>query len=243
LAAPASSEGRSVKRIVLSWSSGKDSAWALHTLRQSADVEVVGLLTTINEHFQRVAMHGTRVELLRMQAASAGLPLIEVLLPWPCANEQYERVMAACCEALRREAVEAVAFGDLFLEDVRAYREQQMAKANLEPLFPLWGMPTRALAATMIASGLKAKIATLDPERVPRHFAGAEFDAGFLAQLPADADPCAERGEFHTFCYAGPMFRELITVTVGEVVERDGFVYADLCCAPINAAYSPTSPK
>jgi uncharacterized protein (TIGR00290 family) len=216
------------KRIALSWSSGKDSAWALHVLRQRDDVEVVTLLTTLNSQFERVAMHGTRAELLRMQAGSVGLPVLEVPLPWPCPYEAYETAMATACAQLQAQGITGVAFGDLFLEDVRAYREQHMTKAGLEPLFPLWGMPTRELAEKMIASGLRAKVATLDPKRIPRSLAGAEFDAAFLAQLPPESDPCAERGEFHTFAYAGPMFREQLAISIGEVVERDGFVYADL---------------
>jgi uncharacterized protein (TIGR00290 family) len=217
-----------MRRVFLSWSSGKDSAWALHMLRLCREVEVVGLLTTVNEQFQRVAMHGTRIELARMQAAAAGLPLKEVELPWPCPHEAYESAMKKCCSELLAAGVQAVAFGDLFLEDVRAYREKQMEGSGLEPLFPLWGMPTRALAETMISSGLRAKIATLDPKRMPLEFAGCEFDRYLLARLPAGTDPCAENGEFHTFCYAGPMFREAIPVIIGEVLSRDGFVYADI---------------
>jgi uncharacterized protein (TIGR00290 family) len=216
------------KRIALSWSSGKDSAWALHVLRQRDDVEVVTLLTTLNSQFERVAMHGTRAELLRMQAASVGLSVLEVPLPWPCPHAAYEAAMATACAQLQAQGIIGVAFGDLFLEDVRAYREQHMAKAGLEPLFPLWGMPTRELAETMIAAGLRAKVVTLDPKRMPQSLAGAEFDAAFLAQLSPESDPCAERGEFHTFAYAGPMFREPLAISVGEVVERDGFIYADL---------------
>ena len=224
------------KRIALSWSSGKDSAWALHVLRQRDDVEVVTLLTTLNSQFERVAMHGTRAELLRMQAKSVGLPVLEVPLPWPCPYDAYESAMAKACAELKQQRIVGVAFGDLFLEDVRAYREQHMAKAGLEPLFPLWGLPTRQLAETMIAAGLRAKVVTLDPKRMPVSLAGAELDAAFLAQLPPDSDPCAERGEFHTFAYAGPMFREPLAVKVGEVVERDAFIYADLRPASLHRA-------
>jgi uncharacterized protein (TIGR00290 family) len=216
------------KRIALSWSSGKDSAWALHVLRQRGDLEVVTLLTTLNSQFERVAMHGTRAELLRAQAASIGLPVLEVPLPWPCPYEAYEGAMAKACAELKAQGIVGVAFGDLFLEDVRAYREQHMAKAGLEPLFPLWGLPTRELAEVMISSGLRAKVVTLDPKRMPTSLAGAEFDTNFLKQLPPGSDPCAERGEFHTFAYGGPMFRQPINIRVGEVVEREGFIYADL---------------
>ena len=218
---------RRMKRVLLSWSSGKDSGWALHVLRQQADVEVVGLLTTLNDEFQRVAMHGVRRSVLEAQAAAAGLPLWVVPLPWPCSNEIYEQRMAEVCVRAIAEHMDAVAFGDLFLEDVRAYRERQLKPTGLEPLFPLWGIPTAELARTMIAGGLRARVACIDTKKLPASFAGRQFDEAFLADLPARTDPCAERGEFHTCVYAGPMFSAPVRLQAGEVVNRDGFVFAD----------------
>ncbi|HVU51775.1 MAG TPA: ATP-binding protein [Polyangia bacterium] len=219
-------------RALLAWSSGKDSAWALHVLRARGDVEVVGLLTTLNQAFDRVAMHAVRGELLRAQAAAAGLPLIEVPLPWPCSNEAYEAAMGAALAAARAEGITAVAFGDLFLEDIRRYREERMAATGLRPLFPLWGEPTDALARRMLAGGLRARLTCVDPRQLAPSFAGRELDAALLAELPPSVDPCGERGEFHTFAYAGPMFERPVAVRVGEVVERDGFVFADLLGDP-----------
>jgi uncharacterized protein (TIGR00290 family) len=215
-------------RALLAWSSGKDSAWALHLLRQRGEVDVVGLLTTMNAAFDRVAMHAVRARLLRAQAEAAGLPLVEVPLPWPCSNAEYEAAMGAALAAARRDGVTAVAFGDLFLEDVRRYREERMAGTGLEPLFPLWREPTDALARAMIAGGLRARLTCVDPRQLAPSFAGREYDAALLAELPAGVDPCGERGEFHTFAYAGPMFARPIAVRAGEVVERDGFVFGDL---------------
>jgi uncharacterized protein (TIGR00290 family) len=215
-------------RALLAWSSGKDSAWALHLLRQRSEVEVVGLLTTINQAFDRVAMHAVRVELLRAQAEATGLPLMTVPLPWPCSNAEYEAAMAGALETARRDGVTAVAFGDLFLEDIRAYREARMAEAGLRPIFPLWGEPTGALARRMIDGGLCARLTCVDPRQLPPAFAGREFDAALLADLPPTVDPCGERGEFHSFAYAGPMFERPVPLRAGEVVERDGFVFADL---------------
>lgn len=217
----------------MSWSGGKDSAWALHLLQQDAAIELVGLLTTINRHFRRVAMHGFRDELLRKQAEAAGLPLWEVPLPWPCSNEQYEQAMAAACNRAVAEGVDAIAFGDLFLEDIRAYRESKLAPTGLEPLFPCWGLPTEPLARKMITSGIRAHLVCVDPRHLNAGFAGRLFDENLLAELPASVDPCGERGEFHTFVSAGPMFAHgggsrSIEVRRGDTVERDGFVYADL---------------
>ncbi len=214
-------------RTLLSWSSGKDSAWALHRLRQDPDIEVVGLLTTVNAEFQRVAMHGVRREVLCAQAQAAGLPLWEVPLPWPCSNDVYERQMKAVCERAVGEAVEAIAFGDLFLRDIREYRERQLAVTGLLPLFPLWEIPTGQLAREMIAAGLQAKISCVDTRVLARDFAGRDFDEELLRTLPAGVDPCAENGEFHTCAYAGPMFEKPLRLTAGVVVDRDGFVYAD----------------
>ncbi len=216
-----------MKRVLLSWSSGKDSAWALHILRKQSGVEVVGLLTTINSEFDRVAMHSTRRSVLEAQAAAAQLPLWIVPLPWPCSNEVYEQCMSEVCNRAIREKVDAVAFGDLFLTDIRAYREKQLQPTGLEPLFPLWEIPTAQLAREMIAAGLRAKVVCVDPRKLPASFAGRDYDATLLDDLPPGIDPCAERGEFHTCAYAGPMFAAPVNLQPGEIVERDGFVFAD----------------
>ena len=215
-------------RVALSWSSGKDSAWTLHLLREDPGIELVALITALNEEFDRVAMHAVRRELLELQAVAAGLPLWTVPLPWPCSNEQYEARMRGLCARAIREQVQAIAFGDLYLADIRAYREKQLEGTPLAPLFPLWQIPTGQLATQMIASGLRAKITCVDPNALPREFAGREYDASFLADLPEGVDPCGENGEFHSFAYDGPMFAAPVPVSVGEVVERDGFVFADL---------------
>jgi uncharacterized protein (TIGR00290 family) len=215
-------------KTLLAWSSGKDSAWSLHVLRQQGDVEVAGLLTTVNESFGRVAMHAVRRELLEAQARAAGVPLHVVPIPYPCPNETYEVAMAGALAAARAAGIEAVAFGDLFLEDIRRYREERMAPTGLRPLFPLWGRPTRALAGEMIDGGLRARLACVDTRRLDAAFAGREFDRFLLRDLPADVDPCGERGEFHSFAWDGPMFDRPVPVAVGEVVHRDGFVFADL---------------
>ncbi|MGB6192855.1 MAG: ATP-binding protein [Terracidiphilus sp.] len=218
---------RGLLSVLLSWSSGKDSAWALHVLRQDPTIEVVGLLTTLNSEFQRVAMHGTRRSVLEAQARAAGLPLWVVPLPWPCPNEVYEQRMAEACERSIGAGVQAIAFGDLFLRDVRAYREAQLKPTGLEPIFPLWDLPTPELARTMIAGGLRCKLACVDTKQLPASFAGRDFDADLLADLPASVDPCGERGEFHTCVYDGPIFSEPISLDAGEIVNREGFVYAD----------------
>jgi uncharacterized protein (TIGR00290 family) len=216
-----------MKRILLSWSSGKDSAWALQLLRRDPAIEVCGLLTTLNSEFDRVAMHGTRRSVLEAQAQAAHLPLWIVPLPWPCTNDVYESRMSDVCRRAVSEGIEAVAFGDLFLEDVRAYREKQLEGTGLEPLFPLWQIPTAELARQMIAGGLRARIACVDKKQIGAEFAGREFDEALLRDLPAEADPCGERGEFHTCVYAGPMFSAPLTLKNGEIVDRDGFVFAD----------------
>jgi uncharacterized protein (TIGR00290 family) len=215
-------------KALLAWSSGKDSAWSLHVLRDRGDVEVAGLLTTVNEAFGRVAMHAVRRELLEAQARAAGVPLHVVPIPSPCPNEVYEAAMARALAEARAAGVEAVAFGDLFLEDVRRYREERMAPTGLRPLFPLWGRPTRALAEEMIDGGLRARLTCVDPKVLDPSFAGRAFDRGLLEALPPDVDPCGERGEFHSFAWDGPMFDRPVPVAVGEVVHRDGFVFADL---------------
>jgi uncharacterized protein (TIGR00290 family) len=220
-----------MKRVLLSWSSGKDSAWTLHVLRRDPQIQVCGLLTTMNMEFDRVAMHGVRHSVLEAQAAVAGLPLWVVPLPWPCTNELYEQIMAEACRHAVDEKIDAVAFGDLFLADVRAYRERQLAPTGLEPIFPLWKIPTDALAREMIAGGLRARLSCVDTEQIPAAFAGREFDADLLHDLPASADPCGERGEFHTCVYAGPMFSAPLVLEAGEIVTRDQFIYADFQCA------------
>ena len=216
------------KPILLSWSGGKDSAWALHLLRAGNEYEVVGLLTTVNQHFRRVAMHGFRESLLDLQAEAAGLPLWKVPLPWPCANDIYESLMAEACARAVAEKIHGVAFGDLFLEDIRAYRIAKLAPTGLEPIFPCWLLPTDQLAREMIASGIRAHLTCVDPRQLDRSFAGREFNAQLLAELPPGVDPCGERGEFHTFVSAAPVFSRSIEVSPGEIVERDGFIYADL---------------
>ena len=214
--------------ILLSWSSGKDSAWALHVLRQRGDVEVVALLTTINRTVGRVAMHAVREQLLELQAEAVGLSLWKIDIPQKCSDGQYETAMAAAMGGAKAEGIQAVAFGDLFLPDVRAYRELKLAGTGIEPLFPLWGLPTALLAREMVAAGLRATLTCVDPRVLDRSFAGRAFDGRLLDELPAGIDPCGERGEFHTFAWAGPMFRAPIAITVGEIVERDGFVFADV---------------
>jgi len=215
-------------RTLLSWSTGKDSAWALHVLRRRPDVNVVGLVTTINEAFDRVAMHGVRRALLEAQADVVGLPLHVLPIPHPCPNETYERIMGTFVARQAAEGVEGVAFGDLFLEDIRRYREARLAGSGIAPLFPLWGLDTARLARDMIAGGLEAYITCVDPKKLPARFAGRRFDLDLLAELPAGVDPCAENGEFHTFASAGPMFSRPIEVAAGETVVRDGFVFCDL---------------
>jgi uncharacterized protein (TIGR00290 family) len=215
-------------KVLLAWSSGKDSAWSLHVLRGQPGVEVAGLLTTVNESFGRVAMHAVRRELLEAQARAAGVPLRAVPIPYPCPNDVYEAAMAGALAEARAAGIEAVAFGDLFLEDIRRYREERMAATGLRPLFPLWGRPTRALAEEMIDGGLCARLTCVDPKALDASFAGRAFDRDLLSALPREVDPCGERGEFHTFAWRGPMFRTPVPVSVGEVVHRDGFVFADL---------------
>lgn len=215
-------------RVLLCWSSGKDSAWTLHALRARDDVEVVGLLTTVNETHERVAMHAVRRALLAAQADAADLPLTEVPIPAECTNEQYDAAMAAALEGARAAGVEQVAFGDLFLEDIRRYREERMRGTGLEPIFPLWGEPTSDLIERMLASGLRARVTCVDPRRMPESLCGAEIDRGFLDALPESVDPCGENGEFHSFAFAGPMFREDVPIERGETVHRDGFVFTDL---------------
>lgn len=216
------------KKTLLSWSSGKDSAWSLHLLRQDSDIDIVGLITTVNELHKRVAMHAVRLDLLEAQAQAVGLPVRIINIPSPCTNEQYESAMRQVIAEAKQEGVEQMAFGDLFLADIRAYREAQLSGTGINPIFPLWKMPTAELARQMISGGLRAVITCVDPRQLPAEFVGREYDESFVAELPEGADECGEKGEFHTFAYDGPMFGEAINITVGEVVERDGFVFADV---------------
>jgi uncharacterized protein (TIGR00290 family) len=216
------------KKILLSWSGGKDSAWALHLLRQNPDYEVTALLTTLNEKFRRVAVHGFREELLDRQSAAANLPLWKVDLPYPCTNADYESRMSTVCQRAVNEGFHGIAFGDLFLEDIRAYRIEKLAPTGLEPIFPVWGIPTDKLARQMIAAGLRARLTCVNPKLLDISFAGRDFDAQLLADLPPEIDPCGERGEFHSFTYAGPMFSVPIPIEYSHTIEREGFAYAEL---------------
>ncbi|ORU90953.1 MAG: ATP-binding protein [Cycloclasticus sp. symbiont of Poecilosclerida sp. N] len=216
------------KKTLLSWSSGKDSAWTLYQLQQDDDVELLGLVTTVNETHQRVAMHAVRVELLKQQAKAVNLPLHIINIPHPCSNEIYNQAMADFFASIDGQGVTHMAFGDLYLEDIRQYRVDNLKRTGLEPLFPLWLKPTAQLAKDMLAAGLKTRITCVDPKQLSANFCGREFNQHFLKDLPAGVDPCGENGEFHSFAYAGPMFEHEINIISGEVVERDGFVFADL---------------
>lgn len=216
-----------MRKVLLAWSSGKDSAWALHTLRQQG-VPVAALLTTLNQEADRVAMHGVRRSLLEAQAESLGLPLWQVPLPWPCTNDEYESRMAQACRRAVDEGFDSIAFGDLFLQDVRQYRERQLTGTGLTPLFPIWDLPTAPLARDMIAGGIRARLSCIDTRSLDRSFAGREFDTALLADLPPAADPCGENGEFHSFVYDGPGFRAPIPIDAGEVRDVDPFVFTDL---------------
>jgi uncharacterized protein (TIGR00290 family) len=216
------------RKALLSWSSGKDSAWSLHVLRQRGELDVVALLTTINEVHDRVAMHAVRTELLRAQADAAGLPLWPVGIPSPSSNADYEAAMSIALARARDAGITVAAFGDLFLEDIRNYRQEKLSGTGVAPVFPLWGIPTDLLAREMIAGGLRARLTCVDPKQLASSFAGREFDEALLEALPPSVDRCGERGEFHTFAYDGPMFRKPISLRDGEIVERDGFVFADL---------------
>ena len=216
------------RRAWMSWSSGKDSALALHEARAAGLVDVVGLLTTVNAEAGRVAMHGVRRALLEAQAEALGLPLHVVELPWPCPNDVYEARMAAAVGVAGDAGVEAVVFGDLFLEDVRRYRERALEGTGLDPVFPLWGRPTDGLAAQILEAGVRAVVTCADLGQGARHAAGRWYDAALLAELPPDVDPCGERGEFHTLVVDGPGFARALDVVVGEIVVRDGFAFADV---------------
>jgi uncharacterized protein (TIGR00290 family) len=215
-------------RALISWSSGKDSAFALHEIRREGAFDVVGALTTVNESFGRISIHGVREKLLHAQLASAGLPPLVVPIPNPCPNDAYEERMTRAMADAKRSGITHVIFGDLFLADIRAYREQKLAGTGITPVFPLWGRPTSALAREMIASGLEARLVSIDRAKLDRSFAGRNFDERLLKDLPAGIDPCGENGEFHTFVSAAPIFSERIEVVCGDIVERDGFAYCDL---------------
>ena len=222
------------KPIFLSWSSGKDSAWTLYMLQQNPAYEVVGLVTTVNAKHQRVAMHGVREQLLQRQADAAGLPLHCLNIPYPCSNEQYEAVMRKFITVLQDNNIHHMAFGDLYLEDIREYREKQLEGTGINAIFPLWQRPTGELAEEMITGGLEATITCVDPKKLPASFAGRRFDHDFIHDLPETVDPCGENGEFHSCVHNGPMFQNAIPVSNGDVVERDNFVFADLLLSQTN---------
>jgi uncharacterized protein (TIGR00290 family) len=215
-------------KALIAWSSGKDSAWALHEARRAGDCEIVGALTTVTEAFSRVSMHGVREEILVAQLEAAGLPLVRVHIPFPCPNEAYEARMAAALADAKAAGVTQVIFGDLFLEDVRRYREEKLSGTGIAPVFPIWQRPTDALAREMIDAGVETYLACVDLKQLSKEFAGRRFDHTLLEELPASADPCGEKGEFHSCVVAGPMLTRRIPVKVGEVVEREGFAFADL---------------
>ena len=219
-------------RVLVSWSSGKDAAWTLHVLRQQGAVEIVGLLTVVSRGDDRVAMHAVREALLEAQAERVGAPLWKVPIPAPCSAEEYAAAMARAIGEAREAGVRQFAFGDLFLEDVRAAREEKLAPTGLSAIFPLWGRDTKALATEMIDAGLRARLVSIDPKRLDRSFAGRVLDASLLHDLPPDVDPCGEHGEFHTFVHDGPMFSRPVPVLPGPVTERDGYWYADLLLGP-----------
>jgi len=216
------------RKTLMSWSSGKDSAWALHKLQRNPEIDLVGLFCTVNKEFDRVAMHGVRVELLKKQAKSIGLPLEIIEIPYPCSNAEYEKIMSQFVERAKIDNIEYFAFGDLFLEDVRNYREEKLKGSGIKPIFPIWGIPTDKLSREMISSGLRTVITCVNPKQIPKEFVGREFDESFLDSLPETIDPCGENGEFHSFVFDGPMFKEPIEIFMGDIVHRDDFVFADV---------------
>ena len=216
------------KNTLLSWSSGKDSAWALHSLRNDPEIELLGLFTTVNETFGRVCMHATRLELLQRQAEAVGLPIHVINIPYPCDNDQYGAIMKSFIDQSLADGIECMAFGDLFLQDVRDYRENQLLGTGITPIFPLWGIPTGTLAQRMLKSGTEAYISCVDPRKIPAAFAGRRWSLALLDEFAATVDPCGENGEFHTVVVDGPFFNNPIHVHIGETVERDGFVFADI---------------
>ncbi len=217
-----------MKKVLLSWSSGKDSAWALYILQQMQEIELVGLFSTYNQEFNRIAMHSTRLELVKMQAKNTGLPIDLIPIPFPCSNEDYERIMGDFIEGVKEKGITHIAFGDLFLEDIRQYRIDKLAGTGIEPIFPIWGIPTHELSSKMLASGLRAQITCIDPKQIPEEFAGLEYNLDYIERLPESVDPCGENGEFHSFAFAGPMFKEPIPIEVGETITRDGFIFTDV---------------
>jgi uncharacterized protein (TIGR00290 family) len=220
------------KKTLLSWSSGKDSAWVLHLLRQNTGIKILGLFTVINQKYNRVSMHATRLEMLEQQANAVGMPLHTINLPDPCTNEQYDAVMRHFVMESVSNGIECMAFGDLFLEDIRKYRENQLKGTGIEPIFPLWKIPTAELAEQMLSAGIEAYVSSVDLKRLPSHFAGRKWSRNLLKELPQDCDPCGENGEIHTVVVGGPMFTKSIPIKIGEIVERNGFAYADII--PIN---------
>ena len=218
----------SKKKVLLSWSSGKDSAWALHKLQSQDQYDIIGLFTTINQAFNRVAMHAVRMELLQQQARAVGLPLHIIEIPYPCTNEEYASRMESFVGKAKLLDVDYFAFGDLYLEDIRQYREERLADTGIKALFPLWQIPTVDLSREMINNGLKARLTCIDPKILDKQFAGQDYGQDLLESLPEEVDPCGENGEFHSFAYDGPMFKQAITIETGVIEERDGFVFADL---------------
>ena len=216
------------RKALMSWSSGKDSAWALHKIQHSPEIDLIGLFCTVNKEFDRVAMHGVRVELLQTQAKSIGLPLEIIEIPHPCSNAEYEKIMGQFVERAKNDNIEYFVFGDLFLEDIRSYREEKLKGSGIKPVFPIWGMPTDKLSREMISGGLRTVITCINPKQTPKEFVGKEFDETFLDSLPETIDPCGENGEFHSFVFDGPMFKEKIEIFVGDIVHRDDFVFADV---------------
>jgi len=213
---------------MMSWSSGKDSAWALYQLQNNPEIDLVGLFCTINKEFNRVTMHGVRVELLQKQADNIGLPLEIIEIPYPCSNIEYEQIMGEFVEKAKKMHIENFAFGDLFLEEVRNYREEKLKNSGIKAIFPIWGIPTDELSRKMITNGLRTIITCINPKQTPDKFIGKEFDDNFLASLPETIDPCGENGEFHSFVFDGPMFKEKINIVLGDIVQRDDFVFADI---------------
>jgi uncharacterized protein (TIGR00290 family) len=216
------------RKTLLSWSSGKDSAWALYVLRRSPHIDVAGLFCTVNKDFNRVAMHAVRLELLQQQARSVGLPLYMIQIPYPCSNDEYAAAMTSFIDEVKKEDIGCFAFGDLYLEDVRRYREDRLKQTGIKPIFPIWGIPTIELSREMIASGLKAVITCVDPRCLAEGFSGREYNGSFLDDIPEGVDPCGEGGEFHSFAFDGPMFQDPIEFFLGETVHRDGFVFTDI---------------
>jgi uncharacterized protein (TIGR00290 family) len=216
------------RKTLISWSSGKDSAWALHVLRQDRNIDIVGLFCTVNKVFDRVTMHGVRSELMKQQAESVGLPLEIIEIPYPCGNDGYVEIMKAFIMKIKKKGIECFAFGDLFLENVRGYRETLLQGTEIAPLFPIWGISTKILSQQMVSSGLKAMITCINAKQLSQEHAGREYNETFLADIPVGIDPCGENGEFHTFAFDGPMFRYPIKVIAGETIQRDGSYFTDL---------------